>query len=117
MTHPSRPTTTKSRRYAEMARSWGRSRVSQLRIAGHWPLRSRLAARDAAATWDPHEQGAVRDEIDGSLSGNAERRRPPSSYLTTVATTSPYNFRRPDRVSKEQIHLLQFRERVCEKTS
>jgi flagellar motor switch protein FliM len=49
------------------------------------------------------------DEIDGLLSGHAEATGDPSSHLSAAGdNVALYNFRRPDRVSKEQIHSLQF---------
>jgi flagellar motor switch protein FliM len=49
------------------------------------------------------------DEIDGLLSGHAEATGDTSSHLSTAGdNVALYNFRRPDRVSKEQIHSLQF---------
>ncbi|MGE3490825.1 MAG: flagellar motor switch protein FliM [Vicinamibacterales bacterium] len=49
------------------------------------------------------------DEIDALLSGRAETTSAPSSGATSEAqAVIRYNFRRPDRVSKEQIHSLHF---------
>lgn len=49
------------------------------------------------------------DEIDGLLSGGGSAPVDSSSRLSAGGdSVSLYNFRRPDRVSKEQIHSLQF---------
>ena len=48
------------------------------------------------------------DEIDALLSSSAESVRPERQDEPIVGPVICYNFRRPDRVSKEQIHSLHF---------
>src|SRR5262245_10781880 len=48
------------------------------------------------------------DEIDALLTTTPETSAPDKRRPENAASVIRYNFRRPDRVSKEQIHSLQF---------
>ncbi len=50
----------------------------------------------------------TQDEIDGLLSGGGDGAGVSSRVSSSGEAATLYNFRRPDRVSKEQIHSLQF---------
>ena len=87
----------------------GESRVSQLRTQAIARLRTRLRETLQLAEM-PMSKILSQDEIDALLStppaGRARRARP--AIAATAAPVITYNFRRPDRVSKEQMRSLHF---------
>ena len=86
----------------------GESRVSQLRTQAVGAS-AHAAARDAAAGGDAMSKILSQEEIDALMSTAAsDASRHAAGQRPAAGGVITYNFRRPDRVSKEQIRSLHF---------